>query len=175
MKHLKNIPSLVVSIAVLTLTPAQADSTRYKHSHHTTQSELTNQDVNFGSPGSGTDVDRTVTLAITSSGDLTQRAVLVRRNERLQFALKNDSQAPVAFVVGDAQAVQEYADLYRDSPSSAMTDFHGIVMKPGLTQSFAWKFDTFGNPRMFAAFVGVDGTYAGKIVQFNFLPLRGKR
>ncbi|GLR12884.1 hypothetical protein GCM10007907_16740 [Chitinimonas prasina] len=154
-------------IATLGFTVAQAGDHGYKHSHAGSEQARTNGDVTFGQPADAHHAERKLALELTSAGKLNGKAAGVEENEVLGFDLKNSSKQPIAFVVGDKAAIEEFASLYRNNADSASKDFHAVQIAAGQSQKFGWKFSTFRTSTVSAAFVGMDGTIQDHMLTFS--------
>ncbi|HEY9104865.1 hypothetical protein [Chitinimonas sp.] len=160
-------------IAAATLGSASANEA-YVHSHSGTPQQATNSDVNFGNPASVKSTDRNVDFKFSLDPAAKQRGLGVESHERIGFDLENPSKQAVAFVVGDEAAVAEYAQLFRQDPNSVSSDFHGVLLAPGEKKRFAWKFDTFGNPKVAMAYVTLDGEYQQRKVPVTVTRVRDR-
>ncbi|GAB3266011.1 hypothetical protein [Chitinimonas naiadis] len=149
-------PILLTAAATIGISQANDG---YSHSHSGTPRQLSNSDVNFGSPASVKFADRGYEFKLGADGKVSRSWFSVESSERVRFDLENQSNQVVAFVVGDEPAVAEYAQLFRKDPSNVSNDFHGVILSPGEKKNFAWKFDTFGNPKVMATYITLDGEY----------------
>lgn len=165
--------SLILTAMLASLTTigvAQARDQLYEHKHTGSMETQKNTDVDFGNPGDIRATDRTVEFTLTSSGTTSHSSLGVSTRENVRFDLKNDASQTAAFVIGDAHAIKEFAELFKADPNNVAQDFHGVILAPGQTQKFAWKFNTFATPMVYAAYVTRDGNYTKSMMKIYVSP-----
>jgi len=154
-------------IATLGFGVATAGDHGYKHSHSGSEQARSNGDVSFGQPDDAHHANQKVAWALTSSGKVQASGLGVERNQTVRFDLRNDSAKPVAFVLGDKTAIEEYANLFRSNPDSVLKDFHGVQIDPGQSKQFGWKFSTLNSPTVYAAFIAKDGVVVDRLMKIG--------
>lgn len=145
MKHI----SISMSAVVLGLALAVGTGAALAHDAGHSHGDHAHGPASFdaGQPGDAAAASRRIVVTVhDADGEMryTPSVVDVRRDEQIEFVIKNEGLLDHEFVVGSEIENAAHAALMQATPNMAHTDPNAVQVKAGGAATFVWKFSKAG-------------------------------
>ena len=98
--------------------------------------------ISFGSPGTQTEVTRTIEVEASDSMRFKPATIRVKRNEVVRFVVTNIGKIAHEFSIGDVATQRAHAKMMMSMPDMKHEDDQTtITIEPGQSKTLIWKFD----------------------------------
>lgn len=171
--------SMWISVCLIGLVSmsAQAEESKYLHTHKGTQAQAQNTDTNFGSPAEYNSYNRyrrNYEILLSANGVDSPGKLTVERRAVANFEVRNTSDKELVLLIGDDRAIAESTQQIATGGNATALDFHARKLLPGQTLQFGWRFDTYATQQVKFAVVATDGKPAQKALSIQVGPLEDR-
>jgi uncharacterized cupredoxin-like copper-binding protein len=98
----------------------------------------------FGRSADPKSTARTIRVEMSDTMRFTPSVLTIKRGESVRFLVTNSGRQMHEMVLGTMQELKEHAELMRKFPEMEHDEPYMAHVKPGETQSLAWRFTTPG-------------------------------
>jgi uncharacterized cupredoxin-like copper-binding protein len=98
----------------------------------------------LGKPGDPAEVKRSVRIDMSDAMRFTPSRVTVRKGETIRFIVRNSGHLQHEFVLGNARALREHAEMMKKFPDMKHTDPNQLAVAPGMSAELVWQFTHAG-------------------------------